>query len=102
MLHSTKKKHNVSSVRSLEDDAFAKTIWFKDSSDDTIPSDSGSSKDELGCFCHKYSIPFHPQMYDVKYVTVLHDATVLLGIKIYVWHSTDLFRFHNFCVRVQK
>jgi hypothetical protein len=65
-LHSANKKHKISSVRSLEDYAFAKILLFKNSSDNMIPSDSDSSKSELGCFHQKCGIPFHPRMYNMN------------------------------------
>jgi hypothetical protein len=39
----------------LEDDAITKILLFKDSGDDLIPSDSGSSESETKWLCEKCS-----------------------------------------------
>jgi hypothetical protein len=51
VLHIANKKCKVSSVKSLEDDAIAEILLFKDFGDDLIISDSGSSESETRLFC---------------------------------------------------
>jgi len=54
VLHSANKNCRVCK-RMLEDDAIAKILLFKDSGDDLIPSDSGSSERETKWLCEKCS-----------------------------------------------